>query len=339
MKIHLISCHSILEYDLLKIFTELGHEVFSNGAYLDPKGHKQLPRPGVDGASYFPEYEELARKYPHTNLPPELIEPFDLILWMHSPYPLNENWEKVKHKKNVFYSIGQSTTTVENTIRRFRYEGLKIVRMSPMEKNIVGYVGEDAIIRFPKDPEEWSGWNGETKRAINMTQSLLGRRVFCHYDGIMGVLSGFPHLIYGSGNDDLGAANGGELPYDLMKGALRDNRAFIFGGTWPSPYTLALEEAMMTGIPIVALGQHLAEDLSEIAPNDRYHYYELGDIIEDGRNGFISENINELRNHLHTLLEDHDLARRISEQGRKTAIKYFDKEKIKKDWETFFKTL
>jgi hypothetical protein len=31
-------------------------------------------------------------------------------------------------------------------------EGLEIVRYSPMERNIPGYIGEDALIRFYKDP-------------------------------------------------------------------------------------------------------------------------------------------------------------------------------------------
>lgn len=335
MKIHLLSCHSILEYDLLKLFTEMGHQVFSNGAYIDPKGHKMLPRPGVPEAPYFPEYEDLARKYPKTNLPSELIEPFDVIFFMHNPDALLLNWDKVKHKKVIFYSIGQSTPPVENTIRKCRYEGMKIVRMSPVEEKINGYVGADAIIRFYKDPEEWSNWNGNTKRVINFTQSLRGRRVFCHHDQILQIMNGFPYFIYGSGNDDLGASNGGDLPYDLMKGALRDNRIFVYGGTWPSPYTLAFEEAMMTGIPMVCIGKKLAEDLPEIPHPDRMDYYEMPTIIENGQNGFVSDNINELRNDVHQLLEDHELAKRIGEQGRKTAIRLFGKEKIRKEWEDF----
>lgn len=340
MKILYVSTHAILEYDEVKLFTEMGHEVFSIGAYSNGgQGHYLLPRPSIPNMPSYPEFEKIALENPRTNLPQSFFDNFDVIIWMHQPDAVLLNWDKMKHKKVIFRSIGQNTQHVENTIRKCRYEGLKIVRMSPMEENIPGFVGSDALIRFYKDENEYGNWNGDTKRAINMTQTLKGRRIFCHHDQIMSILDGFPYLVYGSGNDDLGAVNGGELPYDLMKGALRDNRLFAYGGTWPSPYTLAGMEAMMTGIPMVCIGQKLAEELPEIAPNDRYHYYEMTDIIENGKNGFISDNINELRDACHQLLEDHELAKRISDQGRKTAIRLFGKEKIREEWERFFSTL
>lgn len=318
----------------------MGHDVFSIGAYTNGgKGHYLLPRPSIPGMTEYPELEKLVLENSRNNLPQELFDQFDLIIWMHQPESLNENWGKMKHKKVVYRSIGQNTMHVENTIRHMRYEGLKIVRMSQMEQHIPGYVGEDACIRFYKDPEEFSNWNGDTKRAINMTQTLKGRSVFCHYNQIMKVIEGFPALVYGSGNEDLGALCGGELPFDLMKGTLRDSRVFVYGGTWPSPYTLAFEEAMMTGIPMVCIGKSLAEDLPEVAHNDRYPYYEIETIIDHGRNGFFSDDINELRDCVHKLLEDHELAKRISEQGRKTAVRLFGKEKIRKDWENFFTTI
>lgn len=335
-KIHYLSCHSTLEFNELKLFTELGHSVFANGAYCDPKGHKSLPRPGVPEAPYFPEFEKLSREYPKTNLPKELIDPFDIIYAVHTPEFITENWDKMKHKKVIYRSIGQSTKHVENMIRKMRYEGLRIVRYSPLEQNIPDYLGADAIIRFHTDEEEFKNWNGNTKRVINMTQSLKGRSVFCHYDHIMEILKGFPAIIYGSGNDDLGPMNGGELPFDLMKGALRDSRVFVYAGTWPAPYTLALIEAMMTGLPVVAIGQKLAEEINGVVKDDVRHFYEVEHIIQNGQNGFVSNSIEELRQHVHQLLEDYELAKKIGSAGRNRAIELFGKNKIKKEWENFF---
>lgn len=340
MNILYLGVHEILERDELALLTEIGNDVFSyQGAYANPQGHSSLKRPGIPGMVYHDELDLESRQYAKTKIPQSFFDKFDLIIVMHDPNIIVENWDRMKHKKVIWRSIGQSTQTVENMIRRARYDGMKIIRMSPMEEKVIGYVGSDITIRFYKDPEEWQGWNGNTKRVINFTQSLLGRRVFCHYDSINRIIQGFPTLIFGSGNTDLGGLDGGELSYDLMKGALRDNRVFVYGGTWPSPYTLALQEAMMTGIPVVALGQHLAEDLPEIGMNDRINYYELPQIIENGKNGFISDDINELRGYVHQLLEDQELAKRIGEQGRKTAIRLFDKEKIKEEWRKFLETL
>jgi len=335
-KIHLLSCHSILEYDLLKLFTEIGFEVFSNGAYRDPKGHKLLPRPGVIEAPYYPEFEKLSAEFPKTNLPKELIDPFDVIFIMHTPEYVVENWDRIKHKKVVWYSIGQSNRGVENMIRRMKYEGMKIVRYSKMEQNIPDYIGADAIIPFYKDETEFKEWNGNTRRVVNFTQSLKGRNVFCHHDHIMKIINGFPTIIYGSGNDDLGAMNGGDLPYDLMKGALRDNRVFVYGGTWPAPYTLALIEALMTGIPIVSIGKKLAEEIDGLAVNDVGGFFDIQNIIQDGVNGFYSDNIGQLRDKIHQLLENYEEAKKIGNAGRNRAIELFGKQKIKKLWTEFF---
>lgn len=340
MKIHYLSCHSVLEYDETKLLTELGHDVFSNGAYLNPHEKTNLlPRPDIPEAKYFPEFEALARQYPKTNLPKELIDPFDLLIIMHTPEFITENWDKIKHKNVIWRSIGQSNRHVENMIRSMRYEGLKIIRYSPMEEHIPGYLGADAFIRFYKDPEEFKDWNGQSKRVINMTQSLKGRSIFCHYDHIMQAIASFPAMIYGGGNDDLGPLNGGDLPYELMKGVLRDNRVFFYSGTWPAPYTLAFIEAFMTGIPIIAIGKGLAEDIPQIPEVDRFPFYEVTNFIEHGVNGFIANTVEEARAFIHILLEDEPQAKNIGAKGRERAIQLFGKETIKKQWEEFLKTI
>lgn len=338
-KIHLLSCHSVLEYDLLKLFTEIGLDVFSNGAYRDPKGNKLLPRPGVIEAPYYPEFEKLSAEFPKTNLPKELIDPFDIIFIMHTPEFVSENWSKIKHKKVIWYSIGQSTKGVENMIRRMRYDGMKLVRYSKMEQNLPDFIGVDAVIPFYKDENEFKGWTGSEKRVINFTQSLKGRGEFCHYNHIMKVFQGFPSLVYGSGNDDLGPMNGGDMPYDIMKGALRENRVFFYGGTWPAPYTLTLIEAMMTGIPVVSIGKKLAENIHGVAKDDVGNFFDIPNIITDEVNGYYSDDISILRGRIHRLLNDADLAKKIGDAGRVKAIELFGKNKAKDAWREFFNRL
>lgn len=339
MKLLYIGCHAVLEHDELKLFTELGLDVFSyQGAYMRPEGHPSLKRPGIPGMTFHPELAEQA-VWAKTKIPKEFVDNFDAVMIMHEPEVVTENWDRMKHKKVIWRSIGQSTNAVENQIRRMRYDGMKIVRMSQREENIPGFVGSDALIRFYKDPEEWFGWTGQTKRVINFTQSLKGRAVFCHYEQILQVMQDFPALIYGTGNTNLGALDGGELPYDLMKGALRDNRVFLYAGTWPSPYTLALQEAMMTGIPVVCIGSKMAEEMAEIPQTSQFKFYEPPDFIKNGENGFIADSINELRGYVAKMLEDDQLAERVSKEGRKTAIRLWGKDKVKADWESFFKQI
>ena len=330
MKMHFLSCHSVLEYDEVSLFTEMGIDVFSNGAYIDPKGHFTLPRPAIEGMIYHPEWAELARRTPRTELPPELIEPFDVIMIMHSPDVLFQNWERIKHKTVIWRSIGQSTAGIERQLEPLVAQGLKIVRYSPMEKNIPNYSGEDAMIRFYKDPDEFKGWKGDDNSLINFTQSLMGRRMFCHYDEIMELIKTFNGKVYGTGNEDLGQFNGGELPYDLMKGKMRDARVYIYGGTWPACYTLSLIEAMMTGIPVVAIGKTLASVPS--SNFEQFDFYEVSDIIENGINGFCKNEIPKLYDAIKTMMDDKIYAQKIGNNGRKTAIRLFGKKTIKEQW-------
>src|SRR5690242_423231 len=136
MKIHYLSCHEVLEYDEVKLLTELGHDVFSNGAYLDPAGHITLKRPGISKAIAWTDLAKIAADTPKTALTPDLIDPFDVIIIMHTPEFVTGNWDKIKHKRVIWRSIGQSTPATERKLERARAEGLQVVRYSPKEENI-----------------------------------------------------------------------------------------------------------------------------------------------------------------------------------------------------------
>lgn len=331
MNIHYISCHSVLEYDEVKLLTELGHNVFSNGAYLEPTGHISLPRPGIDGAKKWDDLVKIAIDNPKTNLPKELIDPFDYIIVMHTPDVITNNWENIKHKKVIWRTIGQSTPGVERKLNKARSEGLRIVRYSPKETNIENYIGEDTLIRFYKDPDVFNGWVGNSDQVVNFTQSLKGRGTFVHHEEIMGSIIGYNSKIYGTGNDDLGQFNGGEVSFNKMIDILRQARVFVYGGTWPASYTLSFIEALMIGVPIVAIGRRLAH-IGNYEPID---FYEVDEIIKSGENGFIGESIQEIRHYIELLLNNYDLAKKISANGRETAIKLFGKKQIADQWREF----
>lgn len=333
MKIHYLSCHSVLEYDEVKLFTELGYEVFSNGAYLNPEGAYTLPRPAIEGAKYYEEYADLARVHPKTKLPDELIEPFDVIIIMHSPEVLFQNWESFKRlgKRVIWRTIGQSVASTERRVQDLRAQGLEIVRYSPKERNLANYAGDDAMIRFYKDPKEFKDWNGDDVRVVNFSQSLKGRRDFCHYDEIVQMMEGFPSMVYGTGNEDLGELNGGEMPYEKQKEIYRNARVYVYGGTWPASYTLSFMEAMMTGIPIVAVGSGFAH----ISRFENFDFYEIPDFIENGVNGFCFDDIPSLRNAVKQLMNNKTLATKISTNARIKAIELFGKDEIAKQWKAF----
>lgn len=334
MKIHYISDHAILEYDEVQLFTEMGHDVFSNGAYLDPKGHITLPRPEIKGMKYNAKFADLAREHPRTRLPDELIDPFDVIIIMHQPQVIIQNWEKLKHKTVVWRTIGQSVKWIEEALRPMRDEGLKIVRYSPKEKNIQGYIGSHAMIRFYKDPKVYTDWTGQNKKVVNFSQSLKGRRGFCHYDELMAVIEAFNGKVYGPGNDDLGPYNGGAIPYESMLEVMKSSRCMIYGGTWPASYTLSFIEALMMGLPIVAISKVLAH----YSNYEEFDFYEVDELLAKV-SGIVCDTPEQMITATKRLMEDEEYAKEISVKQRELAIAEFGKDKIKAEWDEFFKSI
>ena len=217
----------------------------------------------------------------------------------------------------------------------YGYDGMKIVRYSPKEKNIQMNLGEDAMIRFYKDPEEYKDWNGNVDRVITLGQAMQKRGAFCNYQIFEEATREFPRIAFGADNDDLGAMWGGQLSYDDLKKELRDNRVFFYTGTQPASYTLGFIEAFMTGIPIVSVGNDVGNSLFKQEQNT----FEVPDIIDSGQCGFVSDNIDTLKEKVGQLLKDEPLRKRISIAAREKAIQLFGKETIKKQWETFLNNL
>jgi glycosyltransferase involved in cell wall biosynthesis len=334
MKIHYISDHSILEYDEVQLLLDLGHEVFSNGAYIDPNGHITLPRPGLKGGKFYPEYAELSRLHPRTNLPRELIDPFDVIIVMHGPNVISQNWENMKHKTVVWRTIGQSVPSVEELLKKPREEGLKIVRYSPKERNLSNYLGEDAMIRFYKDENEYWGWNGTNGNVVTFAQSLKGRRDFCHYDEIFPVIERFNGKIYGPGNEDVGKFNGGSVPYSTQIEIMQSSGVMVYGGTWPASYTLSFIEALMVGLPIVAVSKKIAH----IEKFEYFDFYEVDEILST-IDGAVCDSVEDMIKQTDAFVNDIGYAFEIAGRQRKLAVDMFGKRNIIKQWETFLDSL
>ncbi len=349
MRILYLSVHEILEYDELRLFSELGHECFSLGAYTQPGGEEHRKRPSLP-LPYDPHFIELSLQYDRRKLHPEMLKGVDAVIIMHEPsfvgyhrgasdwHPdLGEgNWplfrEYIKKGGRVIWrSIGQSIPHVERLLQPFRDEGLELVRYSPAERTIADYAGEDAVIRFYKDPEEYTGWTGENRKVVNFTQSLQARGRFVGASTFQRVTAGLPRTVYGPGNEDMGDTWGGLLSPQAQIGALRQACAYFYHGTYPASYTLSFIEAMMTGTPMVAVGPRLGN--GDMFPDQQT--YEIPDIIVDGLHGFVSDNPALLRTHLERLLKDDHLAKSISAFGRQRAIELFGKAKIKSEWKQY----
>ncbi|MFF2448916.1 glycosyltransferase [Neobacillus sp. NPDC058068] len=328
MKILYLSVHEVLEYDELKIFTELGYECYSHGQYSRPHKGSRL-RPPIPEMKFDPHFADMVDRYPQDNLHPEMIEDKDIIIVMHSPSFIINNWEKIKHKRVIWRSIGQSVPEVENILLPYREQGMEIVRYSPKERMIPDYIGEDAVIRFYKDPKEYDHWTGNKLNVITVNQLMEQRPIDCNYILFHHVSKGLPVKLFGPGNEGI-PESAGLVTYEQMKTEMRENRAFFYTGTRVTSYTLGFIEAFMTGIPIVSV--------SEIQGNHPFlnqRTFEVHEIIENGKEGFVSDSVLELRNSLTELLSNYELAKEISKNARAKAIQLFGKDNIKDQWKKY----
>jgi hypothetical protein len=344
MRILYLSCHSILEYDEVKLFHELGHQVFSPGAYIEPAkpGDSSL-RPGIPGLVYDPDMVELWNRHeakrPSVNgkeyifETPEIMDHFDAIIVMHLPQFIIPNWDIFKGKRVIWRTIGQSIANTEKQMAPYRARGMEIVRYSPREHTIPGYIGADTVIRFYKDPDEYGPWVGTTKRVITFGQHMKARDSACNFTLFDQCTRLFPRHLFGPGNDGIGDWTTGKVPFEQLKEEMRMNRCYFYTGTHPASYTLNFMEAWMSGIPIVAIGHKHGN--ASYFPG--HHLYEIPDLMQSHMNGFISDDPRELSSYIKLLLNNDSIAAAISANGRRSAIKHFGKDTIKAQWKAYLR--
>lgn len=343
-KILYLCCHCVLEYDELRVLHELGYDVFTNDAYHRPKTPVVDRRPPLnidDKEIYLQRFYDMC--HVNSNNPevkPEqynnlltdaMIEAFDVIMIMHLPRFIEQNWDRIKHKTVIWRTIGQSTADVEEKMKKYRAEGLKIVRYSPLERELPNYCGEDVLIRFAKYANDYLPYLGDQNYVMTFGQNVVGRGDHCRYDVIRNVAKDFNFKLFGPGNQ-AAPMNTGELSYKEQLFELSRNKAYLYSGTWPASYTLNFIESWMSGIPVIALGNDLASKVGKFP-------YEVSKLIKHGENGFVSDNIVELKQCIREVMTDSDLRRKISNSGRAAAIEHFGSENIKPQWKEFLDKL
>lgn len=265
MNVLLMLAHSIEEHDQLKLLSELGYTVASIGGYIDPRAPHDPKRPALDIDRVDVVWDavqavEATEERPDRlwnakdDLPDAIVDWADVVIVHHVEWRwIVNNWGKLRDKRVVWRTVGQSSHENEARMRRYRDDGLQVVRYSPKERNLPNYIGEDALIRFYKDPDEWSGWTGDVQTVTNFTQSMLERAMFCNAQFYAEATKGLPTMPGGDGSEMLPGGMG-RVSLEAMQNALRRSRAYIYTGTQPASYTLGLIEAAMTGIPIVSIG-------------------------------------------------------------------------------------
>jgi glycosyltransferase involved in cell wall biosynthesis len=110
----------------------------------------------------------------------------------------------------------------------------------------------------------------------------------------------------------------GDIPYRELHRRLAAYR-FLFSPMRYTSLPLAVIEGMTVGLPIVALATT-----------------ELPTVIENGIQGYVSCNVDELLECMRALLKDPELARRLGNRAREIARERFGLGRFIRDWNAAF---
>lgn len=342
MKLLFLSCHSIEEFDKIRMFSDMGIDVYSmHGAYASASTTSEdadldLKRPGIPGIREHHRLNELALQCTKEHIHPEIISWADSIYFMHQPHLIQSNWDEMRRQsKPVIYgSIGQSNPNIEAFLAFTRATGgLYINRYSPRESAVPNYAGHDAQIRFNKRPEEWGPWTGlASNEVVNFTQNAKNRGTHCGYGLMEQIHAKIPTFkLYGPENNN-SPFDGGLVSSARQREILRNARCYFTPGTHPASYVLNFMEAWMTGTPMVVAGPTWGNPHKSGAQWDSYEMHEL---VEHGVSGLVADSPAEMVDAINSVLTDDALASKLSENGRKRAIELFAEAIIAPQWKAF----
>lgn len=346
MNLLLLTSHSIAEYDDLRMFSDMGLDVFSIGAYTDPANPGDTLRPALPDAPQHPELAALcdvqrakhagdnadwAIDWAKADLHPDLIDWADVIVVHHFPERwLVPQYGRFRGKRVIWRTCGQSDPNVEHTMLQLRMLGLEVVRYSPKEREtfepMKAWAGEDALIRFGKYPADYGPWDGSDAVVGNITQDMAGRGDSTGLSFWLAATEGLPVRPAGPASEKLQGGIG-TLSYDEMREYLRRCRAYLYTGTQPASYTLGLAEAMLSGTPVVSIGP------KAWGTHSPQSLFEGHDMV--GRDFLWDNHPDGARAMSITFLNDEDYAVEISRVMRTRAIGYFDVRKVSAQWSQF----
>jgi hypothetical protein len=332
--------HSIEEHDQLRLLHGIGANVFSIGGYINPSSPHDPKRDALRQIPHYPDLQAAVDAIgapdnlgaAQRRIPDAILDWADVIVFHHYLDRLFGQWDRIRawldggsHRRVIWRSVGQSVTGNELDAAPFMRDGLERVLYSPKERNIPGFSGGDSpVIRFYKDPDEWTGWTGEEARVINITQHLAQREPYTNHGFWEAATRGLPRMALGPGSEVLGGP--GQLTLDEMKHWLRTSRAYLYTGTQPASYTLGLIEAMMTGTPVVSIGPAWMR-IFPFGPG----LFEGHELAGPHRGGDMNSSDN-ARKALRILLDDEMIAADESEFTRAHAIELFGMDTIADQW-------
>jgi glycosyltransferase involved in cell wall biosynthesis len=335
-----ISCHEVLEHDELRIFHELGFDVFSIGYWMNPHKPTTNMRPAIPELSVNQELiDKFNRDYPEYKPPKaefmtgrvalrkDFLDNFDVIVSCWYPDNLTHILKNAGDKPVIHRTIDIINSRVEDYITGLymRARPFFMVRMSEMEViQLKPAIKCQAIIRQCVEIDKYKGWVGTEKQVFTNIKAMKKRPDIL--DDIYEIVtSNHKRVLVGAENEGIPYAKC-SVPEDEFISLMQKSRVNYVQPRLGAAITYSFMEALSCGCPIVTLGTKFN------GPN-----WEAGFFIKNGLNGFCVNTIDEAISYIDLLMKDDNLAHSISQKARKTAIDNFNYPVAKEGWAKLMK--
>jgi glycosyltransferase involved in cell wall biosynthesis len=356
-KLLYLSCHITLESDELELFDSLGFTSVTIGNFLIPGQpyHKNKlikhPLPWSLHEWKEPTFKrdlELSQEFLDLNpnfegvntfqrikLNKEYLDKFDAIVVTYTLPYLSGIIQLNPKCPIILRAVGQTDLRYEQQLKIMRPH-MTLVRYATGEENAQNYAGADRFICASVSEEFFDReWIGDTDEVMTVCRAMQERAKATNYQTFVELVEPFDAKIYGSGNENIPKdLNGGELTHEQLLEAYSKNRVFVTTGSAPGPIVYTFIEALAVGIPTVSLGPNLARKYT--GPSN---LYAIDRHVQQGVNGFYSDNIKELQGYINDLRKDDRLCQQISKNGIEYARNNFSRKIIAKQWKELFKNL
>jgi len=190
--------------------------------------------------------------------------------------------------------------------------GAVAVSVSELKQAAWGVFGP--VIPFFIDTDFFKGYRGENACGLRIANQISKKSLLLDWETHLKIAAGFPVKIAGF-NPDMHGVQPTKNQHELLE--LYQNCRFYLHtaqNEFEDGYNTASLEAMAAGMPVVCNSHPSAP-------------------VINGVNGFISDNIDDLREGIKQLQADRELAEKLGKAGREFVMENHSLEKYRKAWE------
>lgn len=170
---------------------------------------------------------------------------------------------------------------------------------------------EVKIIPHGVDTDFFTGWTGGDNKVLTIVNNYQHRNNTMGFDLFTQIMKCFTVNPFGHTQGISKAANNINELLNLYQKA----SVFVNTSVWHA-CPMVLLEAMSVGCPVVTTGSAM-----------------LTEIVEDGVNGFIADDIDTMKTKIQNILDDPEMAKEIGQKARQTIIGRFGSEQFIKNWQ------